>query len=171
MCECISLTVRPVNKFPKGERKMYIKAFLEKKFIKKIFTKHNMKKQGFTLIEILIVVIIIGLLASLVAPKLFTKVDKARVNTAKAQIELLCSAIDTYRLDLGKFPASLTELRVSTEPRWDGPYLPKDIPLDPWDNSYVYKFPGEHGPYDIVSYGADGKPDGEGNDKDIVSWK
>ena len=150
---------------------MYIKILFKKKFIKKIFSQCGMNKQGFTLIEILIVVIIIGLLASLVAPKLFTKVDKARINTTKAQIELLCSAIDTYRLDLGKFPASLTALRVSTGPRWDGPYLPKDIPLDPWDNSYVYKYPGEHGLYDIISYGADGKPDGEGNDKDIVSWK
>ena len=150
---------------------MYIKTLFKKKFIKKIFSQCGMNKQGFTLIEILIVVIIIGLLASLVAPKLFTKVDKARINTTKAQIELLCSAIDTYRLDLGKFPASLTELRVLTGPRWDGPYLPKDIPLDPWDNSYVYKYPGEHGLYDIISYGADGKPDGEGNDKDIVSWK
>lgn len=134
-------------------------------------TPFHINKKGFTLIEILIVVIIIGLLASLVAPRLFTKVDKARINTAKAQIELLCSAIDTYRLDLGKFPTSLTELRVSAEEKWDGPYLPKDIPLDPWGNAYVYKYPGEHGPYDIVSYGADGKPGGEGNDADIVSWK
>lgn len=150
---------------------MHKKILSKKKLIEKIPGPLYINRQGFTLIEILIVVIIIGLLASLVAPKLFTKVDKARVNTAKAQIELLCSAIDTYRLDLGKFPSSLTELRVSTGPKWDGPYLPKDIPLDPWNNPYVYKYPGEHGPYDIISYGADGKPDGEGNDEDIVSWK
>lgn len=127
--------------------------------------------QGFTLIEVLIVMIIIGLLASLVAPRLFTKVDKARINTAKAQIQLLCAAIDTYRLDMGKFPRSLEELRRSTGPNWDGPYLPKEIPLDPWNNSYLYKYPGEHSDYDIISYGSDGKPGGEGNDKDIVSWE
>ena len=150
---------------------MHKKILSKKKLIEKILGPLYVNKRGFTLIEILIVVIIIGLLASLVAPKLFTKVDKARINTAKAQIELLCSAIDTYRLDLGKFPSSLIELRVSTNPKWDGPYLPKDIPVDPWNNPYVYKYPGEHGPYDIISYGADGQPGGEGNDEDIVSWK
>jgi len=150
---------------------MHKKILSKKKLIEKIPGSLYINEQGFTLIEILIVVIIIGLLASLVAPKLFKKVDKARINTAKAQIELLCSAIDTYRLDLGKFPSSLIELRVSTNPKWDGPYLPKDIPLDPWNNPYVYKYPGEHGPYDIISYGADGQPGGEGNDEDIVSWK
>lgn len=126
---------------------------------------------GFTLIEMLIVIIILGLLASLVAPKLFTKVDKARIKTAKAQIELLSAAIDTYRLDMGKFPASLEELRRSNDSKWEGPYLPKEIPLDPWNNAYVYKLPGEHGPYDIISYGQDGKPGGTGNDQDIVSWE
>ena len=128
-------------------------------------------QQGFTLIEMLIVIIILGLLASLVAPKLFTKVDKARIKTAKAQIELLSAAIDTYRLDMGKFPASLEELRRSTDSKWEGPYLPKEIPVDPWNNSYIYKLPGEHGPYDIISYGQDGKPGGTDNDKDIVSWE
>jgi general secretion pathway protein G len=128
-------------------------------------------QQGFTLIEMLIVIIILGLLASLVAPKLFTKVDKARIKTAKAQIELLSAAIDTYRLDMGKFPASLEELRRSNDSKWEGPYLPKEIPLDPWNNAYIYKLPGEHGPYDIISYGQDGKPGGTGNDKDVVSWE
>lgn len=128
-------------------------------------------RKGFTLIEMLIVIIILGLLASLVGPKLFTKVDKARTMTAKAQIELLSAAIDTYRLDMGKFPKSLDEIRRSEDPRWEGPYLPKDVPLDPWNNLYVYKYPGEHGPYDIISYGQDGKPGGEGNDRDIVSWE
>lgn len=126
---------------------------------------------GFTLIEMLIVIIILGLLASLVGPRLFSKVDKARIQTAKAQIELLSAAIDTYRLDIGKFPSFLEELRRSDDPNWDGPYLPKAIPLDPWNNPYDYKYPGEHGPYDIISYGADGKPGGTGNDGDIVSWE
>ena len=128
-------------------------------------------QQGFTLIEMLIVIIILGLLASQVAPKLFTKVDKARIKTAKAQIELLSAAIDTYRLDMGKFPKSLEELRRSNDSKWEGPYLPKEIPLDPWNNAYIYKLPGEHGPYDIISYGQDGKPGGTDNDKDIVSWE
>lgn len=128
-------------------------------------------QNGFTLIEMLIVIIIVGLLASLVGPKLFSKVDKAKIKTAKAQIELLCTAIDTYRLDMGKFPSSLEELRRSDDPKWEGPYLPKKIPLDSWNNPYVYKYPGEHGPYDIISYGADGKVGGTGNDKDIVSWE
>ena len=132
---------------------------------------NHKNEQGFTLIEMLIVIIILGLLASLVAPKLFTKVDKARIQTAKAQIELLSAAIDTYRLDMGKFPSSLEELRRSDDPKWEGPYLPKEVPPDPWNNPYVYKYPGEHGSYDIISYGADGKPGGEGNDKDIVSWE
>lgn len=119
----------------------------------------------------LIVIVIIGLLASLVGPKLFTKVDKARIKTAKAQIELICTALDTYRMDMGTYPGSLDALRSSTDERWEGPYLPKDVPLDPWNNPYVYKYPGEHGPYDITSYGQDGKPGGENNDKDIVSWE
>ncbi|MBC2696412.1 MAG: type II secretion system major pseudopilin GspG [Desulfobacteraceae bacterium] len=133
--------------------------------------KKHIGQRGFTLIEMLIVIIIIGLLASLVGPKLFTKVDKARIKTAKAQIELLSAAIDTYRLDMGKFPATLKELRSSDDPRWEGPYLPKAIPPDPWNNSYEYKYPGKHGAYDIISYGADGKPEGTGNDRDIVSWE
>ncbi len=128
-------------------------------------------ENGFTLIEMIVVIIILGLLASLVGPRLFSKVDKARIQTAKAQIELFCAAVDTYRLDVGKFPSSLEELRKSDAPRWDGPYLPKEIPLDPWEGLYVYKCPGEHGMYDIISYGADGKPGGESNDADIVSWK
>jgi len=127
--------------------------------------------RGFTLIEMLIVIIILGLLASLVAPKMFGKVDKARIKTAKAQIELLSAAIDSFRLDMGRFPSSLEELRQCNDPKWDGPYLPKEIPLDPWNHPYVYKYPGEHGAYDIICYGADGKPGGDGNDKDIVSWK
>ena len=134
----------------------------------KLFFKDT---RGFTLIEMVIVIVILGLLASLVAPKLFTKVDMARVKTAKAQIELLSSAIDTYRLDLGKFPTNLEQLRTSSEAQWDGPYLPKEIPLDPWGNPYLYTYPGVHGSYDIVSFGADGKAGGEKNDADIVSWK
>jgi len=135
------------------------------------------KEQGFTLIELLIVMIILGLLAALVGPRMFGKAEKARQKASKDQISLFETAIDTYRLDVGKFPTTeqgFQALRVrpaGVGDRWDGPYLKKDIPLDPWGNPYSYKYPGEHGDYDIVSMGADGKPGGDGEDADIVSWK
>lgn len=132
--------------------------------------------EGFTLIELLVVMIIIGLLASLVGPRLFGKVDKAKQQTAQAQIELLSTALGSFRLDIGRFPTEEEGLnglveRSSDLERWDGPYLSKDIPKDPWGNDYIYKCPGEHGPYDLMSYGMDGAPGGESNDLDIVSWK
>ena len=135
------------------------------------------KEQGFTLIELLIVMIILGLLAALVGPRMFGKAEKARQKASKDQISLFETAIDTYRVDVGKFPTTeqgFQALRVrpaGVGDRWDGPYLKKDIPLDPWGNPYSYKYPGEHGDYDIVSMGADGKPGGDGEDADIVSWK
>lgn len=133
-------------------------------------------EQGFSLIELLIVMVILGLLAGLVGPKLFNKVDSSKQKTAKSQISLFESALDTYRLDNGKFPTSEQGLRALREKpqdanRWKGPYLPKEIPVDPWGNAYVYKAPGEHGDFDIMSYGADNALGGEGNDTDIVSWK
>jgi len=127
---------------------------------------------GFTLIELLIVIVILGLLVGLVGPRMFGKVGKAKQKTAQAQIELLSTAIDTFRLDMGRFPTSLGELvkKVDDE-KWEGPYLPKMIPPDPWGNRYEYKVPGEDGrDYDIISYGADGTSGGEGEDTDIVSW-
>lgn len=132
--------------------------------------------EGFTLIELLVVMIIIGLLASLVGPRLFGKVDKAKQQTAQAQIELLSTGLGSFRLDVGKFPTEEEGLGglIERPPglgKWDGPYLTKEIPKDPWGNDYVYKNPGEHGPYDLMSYGMDGAPGGEGNDLDIVSWK
>ena len=132
--------------------------------------------EGFTLIELLVVMIILGLLASLVGPRLFGKVDKAKQQTAQAQIELLSTALASFRLDIGRFPTeeeglnSLVE-RPSNLQKWDGSYLAKEIPKDPWGNEYIYKMPGEHGPYDLMSYGMDGVSGGEGNDLDIVSWK
>lgn len=130
---------------------------------------------GFTLIELLIVMVILGLLAALVGPRMFGKVGKSKQKAAKAQIGLFETALDTYRLDVGKYPTTeqgLEALRRKPDgvENWDGPYLPKEIPLDPWGHPYIYRCPGEHGDYDIISYGADGRPGGSGEDADIVNW-
>lgn len=130
----------------------------------------KMKKQnGFTMMELLIVIVILGLLASLVAPKFFNKLGTAERGIAGTQMAAFETAIDTYRLDLGKYPEKLEDLRRGDEPRWDGPYLPKDVPLDPWGNPYVYEVTdNKEKPYTLLSYGADGKEGGEDNNADIV---
>ena len=140
---------------------------------------HSNKKRnsdGFTLIELLVVMVIIGLLAALVGPRFIRQEEKAKIKAAKAQIELLGTALDTFRLDVGRYPSSEEGLEaLRTKPggleRWDGPYLKKDVPLDPWGKAYAYKSPGEHGPFDIVSYGADGVSGGEGDNHDITNWE
>jgi general secretion pathway protein G len=137
---------------------------------------HKRKTTGFTLIELLIVMVIISLLAALVAPRFFGQEKKAKQRGAKGQIALLESAVDTYRLDVGRYPTTQQGLKALRErpdglEKWDGPYLSKELPLDPWGNPYVYESPSEHGDYAIISYGADGKPGGEDMDMDIVSWK
>lgn len=127
------------------------------------------KKSGFTLIELLIVMVILGLLASLVGPALFGKVDSSKIKTAQAQMQLISTALDTYRLDLGDYPDNLAELRASSKSNWDGPYFPKDVPMDPWGNPYVYKKPGDNGAdYDLRSYAKDGKPGGTEDNQDII---
>ena len=139
----------------------------------------NLKRRqaGFTLIELLVVIIIIGLLAALVGPKLFGRVGKGKQAAAQAQIELFGAALDNFRLDIGRYPTSEEGLRsLLINPgaisNWDGPYLKKqEIPLDPWGHSYVYKAPGEHGDYDMISFGGDCVAGGDGGNQDIVSWK
>ena len=127
------------------------------------------KNSGFTLIELLIVIVIVGLLASLVGPQMLGKVDDSRIKTAQTQMTLLETSLKTYRLDLGNYPETLDELRVSDKPNWAGPYLPKDVPLDPWGNPYVYRMPGDNGaPFTLMSYGADGREGGEDLNADIV---
>jgi general secretion pathway protein G len=134
------------------------------------------RQRGFTLIELLVVLTILAMLAALVVPRVFRNLEKAKVNTAKAQIAAFESALGSYRLDVGSFPSTDMGLQaLRTRPtgvdNWDGPYVPKEIPLDPWGHPYVYRCPSEHGDYEIISYGADGREGGEGLDADIVSWK
>jgi general secretion pathway protein G len=133
---------------------------------------------GVTLIEMLVVVTIIALFAALVGRNIFRQTDKARITAARAQIEIFMGALGQYKLDTGGLPTTNQGLlALWTRPAdgpasWDGPYLAKEVPLDPWGNAYVYRFPGEHGDMpDIISYGADGQPGGEGFNADIISWK
>ena len=132
-------------------------------------------QKGFTLIELLVVMVIVGLLAALVAPKLFPKLGKGKQAAAKAQIELLGQALDQMRLDVGRYPTTqegLSSLVTNPGmPNWEGPYLKKALPSDPWGRPYVYQSPGSHGEYDLYSYGRDGSPGGEGEDADLASWQ
>ena len=143
----------------------------------KSLNQKEKRVSGFTLIELLIVMIIIGLLAAFVVPKLIGRVDESKQTAAKAQIELISTAIDIYKLDTGKYPlqdTGLSALNTKSEDvdNWNGPYLKKEkVPKDPWGADYIYKYPGEHGDFDIISYGADGAEGGDGDNEDIVSWK
>jgi general secretion pathway protein G len=130
---------------------------------------------GFTLLELLVVVAIISLLVSYVAPRYFGQIDKSEVATAKAQIDAFEKALDQYRLDTGHYPTtdvglSALMVRPANEPRWNGPYLRKDPPPDPWGSPYVYKSPGERGSYDLLSYGKDRQPGGTGENADLTSY-
>jgi len=133
-------------------------------------------KAGITLIEMLVVVTIIGLFVALVGPKLWSNVDRAKMTAARAQIQNFSAALGTYKLDNGNFPTTeqgLQALRVrpADATQWNGPYMPLDVPKDPWGHDYVYKFPGEHGDEpDILCFGADGQAGGDGINADIVSW-
>ena len=136
--------------------------------------RKGLGQQGFTLVEIMIVVVILGLLVGLVGPKIFKQFEKAERGTAKAQIEMLGTSVDTFRLDMRRYPKELDELlrKPSDDKNWDGPYVKKDLPTDPWERPYVYKCPGDEGrDYDIISYGADGQPGGDGENADINNWE
>jgi general secretion pathway protein G len=132
------------------------------------------RNAGFTLLELLVVVVIIGLLAGLVAPRYFGQVGKSEVNVAKAQLDALEKALDQYRLDTGHYPSTEVGLdalinRPADEPKWNGPYLRKSVPLDPWGKPYMYRVPGQKGDFDVLSYGKDGQPGGTGENADILN--
>ena len=137
--------------------------------------KYCINRKGFTLIELLVVMVILAMLAAIVGPKLFTKVGKGKQAAAKTQIEMLGQALDSYRLDTGHYPNTSQGLNaLITNPGvegWDGSYLKKALPNDPWMKPYQYQSPGTHGDYDLFSYGADGAPGGEGENKDVNSWE
>ncbi len=134
------------------------------------------RSAGFTLLELLVVIVIIGLLAGLVAPRYFDQVSKSNTKIARAQIDSLEKALDQYRLDVGSYPTTDFGLAVlNTRPqnleKWAGPYLKKAVPMDPWGMAYLYKAPGEHGgDYDLWSLGSDGKAGGSGEAADVTSW-
>jgi general secretion pathway protein G len=135
------------------------------------------RRIGFTLIEILVVIVVISVLATLVAPNVFRHVGTAKDATARSQIEMLGAALDAYRLDYGRYPSTNEGLAVLWlapvgDSEWMGPYLRKVVPNDPWKRPYEYTSPGEinSSGYDLLSYGADGRPGGERDDADITSW-
>ncbi len=134
------------------------------------------RQRGVTLIELLVVMVIISLFATVVGARLFSNVDRARQTTAKAQISEFETVLDLFRLDIGRYPTAAEGLQaLRNDPggisNWDGPYLAKQVPMDPWDGAYVYRYPGEFGDFDILSLGADGQEGGEDENLDIVSWQ
>jgi len=130
---------------------------------------------GFTLLELLVVMVIIGLLAGFVAPRYFSQLGSSEVKAARAQIDALEKALDQYRLDTGRYPTTEQGLaslmaRPQNEARWSGPYLRKALPLDPWGKPYQYRSPGEHGDFDLYSHGRDGQPGGSAEGADVTNW-
>lgn len=135
----------------------------------------SFKAKGFTLLELLVVMVIIGLLAGYVGPKYFEQIGKSETKTARAQIDSLGKALDQYRIDVGQYPSTeqgLAALNKSpaNDAKWSGPYLKKSVPNDPWNKPYLYKSPGEHGDFDLYSFGKDGQQGGVKESEDVVSW-
>ncbi len=134
------------------------------------------RQAGFTLVELLVVLIILGLIAAFAAPRVIKFVGGAKTDSAKIQIERLSGVLDLYRLQVGRYPSDDEGLNALMEqpadaPDWEGPYLKKaDALIDPWRRPYIYRFPGEHGDYDLYSLGADGEDGGEGENRDLTSW-
>ncbi|MBL8466901.1 type II secretion system major pseudopilin GspG [Methyloversatilis discipulorum] len=136
---------------------------------------NRISQRGFTLLELLVVMVIIGLLAGYVGPRFFSQIGKSEVKAARAQIDGLEKALDQFRLDNGRYPTTEEGLkalveRPSTTSKWSGPYLKKAVPLDPWERPYIYKAPGEHGEYDLSSLGKDGQAGGTEEAADITNW-
>ncbi len=134
------------------------------------------RQAGFTLVELLVVLIILGLIAAFAAPRVIKFVGGAKTDSAKIQIDRLSGVLDLYRLQVGRYPSEDEGLNALMEqpadaPDWEGPYLKKaDALMDPWRRPYIYRFPGEHGDYDLYSLGADGEDGGEGENQDLTSW-
>lgn len=139
-------------------------------------TSRTTTQRGFTLMELLVVLAILGLLMSLVGPRVLNQLGGAKTKTAAIQIKDLEQALEMYKLDVGRFPSTSEGLVALVEKPgstagWNGPYLKSDVPLDPWNREYMYKYPGEKGEIDIFSYGQNGSPGGEGEDADVGNWK
>jgi general secretion pathway protein G len=134
--------------------------------------RERKKDSGFTLLELLVVIVIIGLLAGYVAPRYFAQVGRSEVQVARAQIDALEKALDQYRLDMNRYPSAEQGLdalvvKPPNEHGWRGPYLRKAVPNDPWGRPYLYRTPGQNREFDLVSYGRDGRPGGSGDDADL----
>ena len=142
-----------------------------------IYLKNKRRAPGFTLIELLVVLVILGLLAGLVGPNVMKYVGSSKIEVAKAQLEDLSAGLDLFKLDVGRYPSDTEGLRVLVEgndtiPGWNGPYLRKKrVPLDPWNNSYIYAMPGQDNAYELYSLGADGEPEGSGENADLSAWE
>ena len=136
----------------------------------------KVRESGFSLIEVIVVLVILGLLAGVVGPRLWNRVGESKAQVAKLQIEQLGNALALYRFDVGLYPTTSQGLRALVEdpgiPNWSGPYLEKNnVPKDTWGRDYQYRFPGDHGDYDLWSFGADGEEGGEGDNTDVNSWE
>jgi general secretion pathway protein G len=140
-------------------------------------TRRRRAELGFTLVEILVVIAIIGLIMALVGPRVINYLSESKVKATRIQIESFASALDLFHLDVGRYPTTSEGLaalaqRPGGEASWNGPYLRGGaVPSDAWGHAYLYRSPGEHGPYDIISYGADGREGGAGTAEDITTWK